>query len=185
MADNLNSKDKALETLDFIINVLKEHEQNLDGSIGELETVTEHAGKIDKMNGKIEGLEKEINSLQKDIASLSGILSNSPKETFAASVNKQEPQAAPMVSPAAQGGSCIVLQCKEWLDFQTLSMNAQTLTFNIKDDEKTFQANALKGNQIIMYSGQLPMLSSIMISWLSQRLEVPKHNIMEGALSLV
>jgi hypothetical protein len=49
MSENPSSRDKALEALDFIINILKEHEQTLDESIGELATVTENVGKIDEM----------------------------------------------------------------------------------------------------------------------------------------
>ena len=41
MSENPGSKDKSLETLDFIINVLKEHEMNLDKTIDELSTVVE------------------------------------------------------------------------------------------------------------------------------------------------
>ena len=47
MAANPGSKDKSLEALDFIINVLKEHEQNLDKSISEFASVTEQMGNID------------------------------------------------------------------------------------------------------------------------------------------
>jgi hypothetical protein len=41
MAKNPQSKDEALEALDFIVNVLKEHERDLDKLINELATVTE------------------------------------------------------------------------------------------------------------------------------------------------
>jgi len=43
-----------------------------------------------------------------------------------------------------------VLQ-KEIADFQVLAMQAQMLTFSVKTGENVFQAEALKGNQIITY----------------------------------
>jgi len=60
MSDTPSSRDKALEALDFIINVLKEHEQNLDESIGELETITEEVGKIEKINSKIDEFDLKL-----------------------------------------------------------------------------------------------------------------------------
>jgi hypothetical protein len=41
MVENPGSRDKALEALDFIFNVLKDHEQVLDKSIRDLAIVTE------------------------------------------------------------------------------------------------------------------------------------------------
>ncbi len=48
MAKNPQSKDEAFETLDFIVNVLKEHEKDLDKLINELATVTEQLGETSK-----------------------------------------------------------------------------------------------------------------------------------------
>jgi ABC-type Fe3+-citrate transport system substrate-binding protein len=185
MADTPGSRDKALEALDFIINVLKEHEQNLDESIGELETVTEQVGKIDEINRKVEEFDQKISILQKEITSLVSIISNSPKEAFSAPVKKSESHTATTPSlSAVQGSSPMNISCKQWSDFQVLTIHAQSLSFSIKEIDKTFQVNALKNNQIIVYNGPLPMLSSILAAWLSQQLEVPKQSIIEGVLSL-
>ena len=53
-----------------------------------------------------------------------------------------------------------------------------------KDAEKTFQADALKGNQIITYSGELPKLTALLKMWLSKQLEVPEKKILEGVLAI-
>ena len=92
MAGNPGSKDKSLEALDFIINVLKEHEQNLDKSISDFASVTEHVGNTDALNVKIEKVEEKINTLQKEMTNLIGILSNPPKSTLSVMTKKQEPQ---------------------------------------------------------------------------------------------
>ena len=60
MSENPSSKDKSLETLDFIINVLKEHEKNLDSSIDELTTVTEQIAETQAgVKDKVDLLEKK------------------------------------------------------------------------------------------------------------------------------
>jgi hypothetical protein len=184
MSENPNSRDKALEALDFIINVLKEHEQTLDESIGELATVTEQVGKIDEINGKIEGLEDKIGSLQKDITKLSVVLSNAPKETVSGEVKKMEPETAPTGAQIAMsGGSSMTLECRQWSDFQAFATHAATLTFSVKEEEKMFEVSAIDGNQMFVYKGPLPEISSLLVAYLSQQLEVPKQSIIEGSLS--
>ena len=78
----------------------------------------------------------------------------------------------------------MILRCKQWEDFQTLAFQAQTLSFMYKDAEKTFQADALKGNQIITYSGELPKLTALLKMWLSKQLEIPEKKILEGVLAI-
>ena len=79
MGETPDSKDKSLEALDFIINVLKQHEQNLDKSIDQLATVVEQIGNTDALRGKMETVEEKINNLQKEVTNLIGYLSNDLK----------------------------------------------------------------------------------------------------------
>ncbi|MBS7621784.1 hypothetical protein KEJ32_06720, partial [Candidatus Bathyarchaeota archaeon] len=76
------------------------------------------------------------------------------------------------------------LRCKRWEDFQTLARQAQALSFLCKEAEKTFQADALKNNQIITYSGELPKPTTLLKSWLSKQLDVPEEKILEGILAV-
>ena len=191
MAKNPQTKDDALEALDFIVNVLKEHERDLDKLINELATVTEQLGDTGALNGKVEKVEEKINGLQKEVANLIGYLSNQPKEMVPAASKEQtnlsQTQAVP-ASPAqasvVSGGISLTLRCKQWEDFQTLALHAQTLSFSYKEDEKVFQADALKGNQIITYTGPLPKFSVLMKSALSRQLDVPEKAILEGVLAI-
>jgi hypothetical protein len=185
MAGNPGSKDKALEALDFIINVLKEHEQNLDKSINEFALVTEHLGNTDVLNGKIEKVEEKIGNLQKEITNLIGVLSNSHKEALLGAAKKQELQAE-VTSTASltvvQGGPFVTLHCKQWSDFQSLGLNAQKVSFGFKDAEKVFQAEAFKGNQLIFFSGDLPNFAIILKTWLSRQLGIAEGDVLEGFL---
>jgi hypothetical protein len=176
------SKDEAFEALDFIVNVLKEHEKDLDKLINELATVTEQLGETGELVGKVEKVEEKINSLQKEVTNLISYLSGAQKEALPAAVKEQVGEAAPPT--VVQSGPSVILRCKQWEDFQTLAFQAQTLSFSYKEDEKVFQADALKGNQIITYSGALPKFSSVLKTWLSKQLNVPEKNILEGILAI-
>jgi len=187
MAGNSGSKDKSLEALDFIINVLKEHEQNLDKSIAEFAEVTEHMGNTDVLNVRIENVEEKIGALQKEITNLIGILSNSPKEKIPFMAKKQELQTEATCAASValvQGGSSVTLHCKQWRDFQSLVLNAQTVSFSYEGAEKVFQAEALKGNQLILFSGALPDFGVIIKNWLSMQLGVEEGNILEGSIDI-
>lgn len=180
LSKNPQSKDEALEALDFIVNVLKEHERDLDKLINELATVTEQMGDTGELNSKVEKIEEKICGLQKEIKSLVGYVSGSSKQVGAHEASI-EPPCAP--TTIMVGGQSVILRCKQWEDFQALAVNAQTLSYTYKEEEKLFQAEALKGNQIITYSGPLPKFSAILKSWLSKQLDAPERAILEGALA--
>ena len=57
-------------------------------------------------------------------------------------------------------------------------------SFSYKEDEKIFQADALKGNQIITYSGALAQVLRHAQVWLSKQLDVPERSILEGVLAV-
>ena len=61
-------------------------------------------------------------------------------------------------------------------------MHVATLSFTYKEAEKVFQAEALRGNQVIVYAGALPNFSKILKAWLSKELDVSEQNILEGFL---
>ena len=185
MADIPGSKDKSLEALDFIINVLREHERNLDKSINELAKVNEQIANMDALSDKLEKVEEKIDNLQKEVRSLIGYLSKTPRETFPAAIKAQEPQilAVSAVSPVAQQSAVsVILHCKRWEDFQVLAMLGQTVSFSYKEDERIFQVDTLKGNQIVTYVGALPNFSLILKKWLSRQLNITEQNILEGFL---
>ncbi len=166
MARNPQSKDEALEAIDFIVNVLKEHEKDLDKLINELATVTEQLGDTGQINGKVEKVEEKINNLQKEVTNLIAYLSSKPQETLPVAAKEQEAQATS--TAAVQIGPSLIFRCKQWEDFQTLAFQAQRLSFSFTEDEKSFQADAFKGNQIIIYNGPVPKLSAVLKAWLSR-----------------
>jgi hypothetical protein len=184
MSKKPQSKDEALEALDFIVNVLKEHEKDLDRLISELGTVTDALGETGELTSKVEKVEERINGLQNEITGLVNYLSSSPREAPLAAPEQGTVQKAEVAPAPVMHGPPVILRCKQWEDFQTLASQAQTLSFMYKDAEKTFQADALKGNQIITYSGELPKLTALLKMWLSKQLGVPEQKILEGVLAI-
>ena len=92
-----------MEALDFIVNVLKEHEKDLDKLINELGTVTEQLGDSGNLVGKVEKVEEKITSLQKEVANLMSYISGAPREALP--TGAKEPKDATHTSSICTGSS--------------------------------------------------------------------------------
>jgi hypothetical protein len=183
MSKKIPSKDEALEALDFIVNVLKEHEKDLDRLINELGNVTERMGDTGELSGKVEKVEERLTTLQNEITNLITYLSAS-QESQPSAPQVLEGTKSENVQVKETRGPPVILRCKLWEDFQTMATQAQTLSFMYREAEKAFQVDAVKDNQIITYSGQLPKEASMLKSWLSKQLDVPEKKILEGILAI-
>ena len=161
------TKDEALEALDFIINVLKEHEKDLDRLVTELSRTTEKFSQTGEITTKIESVEGRLSTMQTEISNLINYISPSQK--------------TPSYTPR---GPPVTVRCKQWEDFKVFATDAETISFLYKQEEKVFQADALKGGKILTYTGELPQDSSVLKIWLSRELNVPEDKIFEGALAI-
>src|SRR4030043_326650 len=188
MSRKPQSKDEALEALDFIVNVLKEHEKDLDRLISELGTVAGQLGDTGELSGKVEKVEQRVSGLQNEINNLVNYLSTSSREApLVIREQKSETVAAPrseVAQPVMMHGPPVILRCKQWEDFQTLALQAQTVSFLYREAEKTFQVDALKNNQIVTYSGELPKFTVLLKTWLGRQLGVDEKRILEGILAI-
>jgi hypothetical protein len=183
MSKKAPSKNEALEALDFIVNVLKEHEKDLDRLINDLGNITERLGDTGELSGKIEKVEERLSTLQDEIANLITYLSVSTETPPTPAHSIQKPKLE-TPQPSETRGPPVILRCKQWEDFQTLAYQAQTLSFLYREAEKTFQVDALKDNQIITYSGELPKNTLLLKIWLSKQLDIPEKKILEGILAI-
>jgi hypothetical protein len=181
MSKKVPSKDEALEALDFIVNVLKEHEKDLDRLINELGNITEKMGDTGVLSGKVERVEERLTTLQNEIANLITYLSTSRE---ASTVSPQTIGQSEKPRMTEVRGPPVILRCKKWEDFLNLASQAQTLSFIDRETEKAFQVDALKDNQIITYSGELPKYTSLLRAWLSKELDVPERKVLEGILAI-
>ncbi|MGB9676900.1 MAG: hypothetical protein ACPL0C_06925 [Candidatus Bathyarchaeales archaeon] len=177
------TKDEALEALDFIVNVLKEHEKDLDKLINELGNITERLGDTGELSSKIEKVEERLTTLQNEITNLITYLS-APRETAQTPAHPTTTQRATVTEANVLRGPPVILRCKQWEDFQVLAHQAQTISFLYREAEKSFQVDALKNNQIVTYSGELPKPTALLKSWLAKQLNVDEKNILEGILAI-
>lgn len=160
------TKREALEALDFIISVLKEHEKDLDRLIGELGEVTKRFGETGEVSGKIDAVEERLSSLQTEISNIIKFIS-SPREV-----------------PAYAHGPPVIVRCKQWEDFKVLATGAETVSFLFREAEKTFQADALKGGRVLTYSGEFPQNTRLLKIWLARELDIAEEKVFEGVLAV-
>jgi len=159
------TRDEALEALDFIINVLKEHEKDLDRLIVELGKVTERFGETGELPTKVEKVEERLSTIQTEISNLIKFIST-PRE------------------PPQLRGPPIIVRCRQWEDFKVLAAGAETVSFLFKEAEKAFQADALKEGRVLTYSGEFPRDAKVLKIWLSKELNVAEEKIFEGVLAI-
>ena len=178
MSKKLPTKDEALEALDFIVNVLRQHEIELDKLVNELHTITEKLQGSDDSDGKISQMEEKLVKLQEEISTL-------VKTVVPSQLSLKEPvqiDSTTRPSIASFQGPPVILRCKNWVDFKNLACHAQNLSFLCKSDENTFQVDALKNNQIITYNGSFPSAPFLLKAWLSTQLSIAENCILEGVL---
>ena len=165
------SRDDALEALDFIINVLREHEKDLDKLIGELGKITEKLGNSEELADKIEKIEERLAAIQKEISNIINYVS----------VERETPE---IRKPTYTKGPPVIVRCRQWEDFKTLASEAETVSFLYKESERSFQADALKNGKVVTYSGELPNDIKLLKIWLSRELNVDINKIFEGVLAI-
>ncbi len=163
------NKNEALEALDFIINVLKEHEKDLDRLIGQLGIITESLGETGEITGKFEKIEDRISTLQGEIADLIKYLA-APRSTFTSS----------LIAPA----NTVNVKCIQWGDFKNLAVGAETVSFQFKEDKPSFRVDALKNGRLVSFVGEFPQNSCLLKLWLSKELKVAEEGVFEGALKI-
>lgn len=163
------SKDETLEALDFVINVLKEHENDLDRLIGELGKITSSIGESGGMVDKFERVEERLSTLQTEINGLINFLSSPGKQPG---------------EPPTLRGPPVIVRCKQWNDFKTLAKGADAVSFLFKETEKGFQADALKSGRVLTYSGNLPSNPELLKLWLARELGTDAEKIFEGILAI-
>ena len=162
-----SNKNESLEALDFIINVLKEHEKDLDSFINQLGIITERLGKTGEISGKIENIENRISILQDEISNLVNNISiKKNKSTSFVSTN------------------LVNINCRNWEDFKNLAIGAKNVSYLLRVSENIFQAEALKNEQLISYRGEIPSAKALIKLWIAKELDLNPEEIFEGNLTL-
>ncbi|MCW4005653.1 MAG: hypothetical protein NWF04_03520 [Candidatus Bathyarchaeota archaeon] len=191
MTEKTPPKDEALEAIDFIINVLKEHEKDLDKLVGELGSVANQIGEAGELNDKVEKIEAKITGLQGDMSNiithfaarppLQQVSSSNP--VFASAQSNVAPVSAQTSCPSLPANMPLLVRCKQWEDFQGIAAQAQTVSFTYDKTEQTFQAEAIKNSQLITFNGDTPKTATLLKAWISKQLEISEQKIIEGQLT--
>ena len=185
MSEKSPSKDEALEALDFIVNVLKEHEKDLDRLVSELGNVAGQVGETGELSDKVRMIEDKIGGLQNDVGNILRSFSTSKISDASAAPSLAKNVATPVVpSVSLPNGLPMLLQCKLWEDFQAMAFQPQTVTFLVRDADKSFEVDALKNHHVISFNGELPNLSLLLKMYLSKQLGISERQILEGDMAL-
>jgi hypothetical protein len=86
--------------------------------------------------------------------------------------------------PVTESKSPVIVKCKQWEDFKTLAVGAETVSFLFREADKTFQADALKAGKVLTYNGEFPRDVNLLKIWLSRELGVAENKVFEGVLSI-
>jgi len=185
------SKNDALEALDFIIAVLKEHEKDLDRLINELGIITEKLGDKGEHSEKIERVENRLSLIQTELTELIKFLSIPGEKPPTALMQAQAQTQAEVQTKtettqqtAFMRGPPVIVRCRQWEDFKLLAQGADTVSFLYKDAEKSFQADALKNGRVLTFNGVLPESVRLLKVWLARELGTQENRIFEGVLAI-
>lgn len=175
------NKNEALEALDFIINVLKEHEKDLDRLIGQLGIITESLGETGEFTDKIDKVENKISKLQNELTKMIKNISVPQAAASAPSEVESIPSAPAHVTTTATPS--INMKCKKWEDFKALASGAETVSYSYKVSEDIFQATAIKDGKMVSYTGEFSANSALLKMWLAKELGVNEKTVFEGTLN--
>ncbi len=115
----------------------------------------------------------EIKTLQTDVKALLTQLKkteNTPNSMFL-------PPTQANISQKMQ-----IMRFKTWSEFQIFASQHEFSAYTYRDSDKLFEINAVKDNQLLVYIGEIPNISTMLRSWLSSQLSVNPEKIVEGTI---
>jgi len=161
------AKKVSEETLAPILLSIKKLELDFKKLITKLEETRKNYELKETETRIFDEIRKRLFSVQKQITH---ILNNSPpmnKTTLVTSI-----------------GPPIIIRCKHWMEFKSQATKAQSLSFLCREEDKTFQVDAVKENRIYTYSGQLPEMIAMLKAWLAKQLAIEEEKVLEGVLAI-
>lgn len=132
MCPNSERQEK-IDTLDLIIDVLKEHEKILDKLAERLESIVDD---LEARGAEGEKIRESISLIDEKISSLN--------EAFARFLASKIPKPARFA----------LVQCNEWTEFKDKSRGVHRVAFEV--EEKTFIVNSVSDEDVFKYSEVLP-----------------------------
>ena len=146
-------------SLDFIENSLNENSKDLRDLNNEIRELSKQL--------------KDVIELKTVISRLSDLLSQSISQRGGETELEKNSTAVDYRVPNMEGAPIseyFVVKCANWADFEAHAKGVQQVVFAIRESDKVFEADAVKGNQIIAYIGKVPEVSELLKVWLSSKL---------------
>jgi hypothetical protein len=163
------AEEGSSEALDSILNNLREFERDLKRLIGQFHKIGDNSGLSGEAAEKFGTAKKRLSSIQREI---SNVVESLPASGATSSITTS------VVGPP------VIIRCKNWEDFKPQAVNADNISFLYREEEKTFQVDAVKGSRVYTYSGQLPSGAALLRAWLSKEVRTESSKVLEGVLAL-
>ncbi len=163
---NKSSRDK-YEEYASVVGGFRTHGKGFGDVIRGLRRVVEDSGMGSAESEKVGDIETRFSAIQNEISDLINSLPSSA-----------------MVREESLRGPPVIVRCKQWDDFKTQALNANTVSFLYRAEEKAFQVDALKEGRVYTYSGQMPSDVTFLRAWLSRELFVEENRVLEGILAI-
>jgi hypothetical protein len=160
--------DATPEILNYVIQALREHEQEIDEIINRLGNVKDRQSSINqKLNSKAQRIEEKLAEIGISLQKIEVFASSNPIPPVVT-----EPNDPSKATTNVQNHCSIMVKCTQFKDFADLAVHADWVAFSSKEAQKHFQVQALKGKQLIIYTGEPPTSMDLMKTWLTRELEV-------------
>jgi hypothetical protein len=165
-----SSRENPTNRLDTVADGFREHERGLNDVIAQLRGIVEASCPDEEHRRKVGDIEKHFSTVQHEISSLISSLSPSGGAS-----NAREQYSF---------GPPVIVKCKQWEDFKLQAVNASTVSFLYRPEERNFQVDAIKERRVYTFSGQLPGDVALLKTWLSKELSVEESRVLEGILAI-
>jgi hypothetical protein len=163
---NKSSRDK-YEEYASVVDSFRTHGKGLGDVLCRVRRIVEDSGMGSAETKKASDLETRFSAIQNEISELINSLSSSA-----------------MVREESLRGPPVIVRCKQWDDYKLQALNANTVSFLCRAEEKAFQVDALKEGRVYTYSGQMPNDMTFLRAWLSRELCVEENRVLEGILAI-
>jgi len=148
-------------SLDFIENSLSENSKDLQELTDEMREISQHLKDINELKAAISRL---TDSLNQSMPQKSGENEMERKPDIPDCKNSSTNMEAVPIK------ATFVVKCTNWADFESYAKGAQQVVFALRESDKMFEADAVKGNQIIAYLGKIPEANELLKVWLINKI---------------
>jgi hypothetical protein len=180
-----NGENANHELIGFIVKALREHEQEIDLLINRLDDAKNKQTNLNqRLYGKATHIEEKLHQLKENLDKIKA-LTNPPSASDTQCFAPAASISTPENHNHQNSGARVVVRCVRWEDFQSLSAQADWVTFMLDGGEKAFQVEALKAGQLMTYRGNTPVEVGLLKAWLIRQLEIAnERTVLSGSISM-